>query len=152
MARKTEFSFALLLSIGMIVGGICWLLYVKSFAATAERAEGKVTRNREGSDHKNRTTYTPEFEFKDKSGRTHIVVSDTSSRPADFSPGETVTVLYDPKQPQGARIDSVRQLYLWPLGMTIAGGILSLLFLGVRASLRKAATPCPPSTAAEKRP
>lgn len=142
MGKGKEFSFGLLLSTVMLLSGICWFLYVKSFAAAAERAEGTVLRNREVSDHKGRTTYAPEVSFKDKAGRSHIFASDTSSRPADFSEGEAVTVLYDPKHPKEARIDSIRQLYLWPLGLTIAGGIVSLLLLAVRANSRRmAATP-----------
>jgi len=103
--------------------------------ATAARADGIVTdlivdRDSDGE------TYHPHVRFVTAKGEPVEFTSSIGSNPAGFDIGEHVTILYDPSDPQDARIDSFVQLWFGPLfagvfGLVLAtaGGVVSIVFL-----------------------
>ena len=72
-------------------------------------------------------TYAPRFEFKTPDGESWSVLSSTSSMPAGFRVGDEVRVVYDPSDPNDAKIDAVMQLWFMP----ILVGIVGIVALGV---------------------
>ncbi|MBV7258363.1 DUF3592 domain-containing protein [Erythrobacter crassostreae] len=68
----------------------------------------------------NGTTYAPVVEWQDNRGAKHTFTSSTSSYPASFARGDSVTVIYDPDRPGKAIIDSFGQRFT---GIFIFGGI-----------------------------
>jgi hypothetical protein len=69
--------------------------------------------------------YRPVFAFS-LDGRTIEFPSQSSSRPAGFQEGETVDILYNPKNPKDAKVNSFDALWL---------GVIVALFLGLVSSL-----------------
>ena len=59
--------------------------------------------------------------FQDAQGRNHTVTSSTgSSRPA-YEVGQQVRVLYDPADPQQARLHGFAELWLFPVTFSSIG-------------------------------
>ena len=109
------------MSIGAGFGWFSW-----SLLAVAQRAEGTVVRlvsNQAGNN--NRGSVAPVVEFHCE-GERHEFQSWLSTSPPQFDVGEKVTVLYDPRDPSHARIESFVTLWLFPV---IFGGIGAVMFL-----------------------
>lgn len=69
-------------------------------------------------------TYAPVFEFKAKNGDIFNVKSNTSSNPPSFEINEKVEVIYDPQNPNKAKINTFFQLYL----IEFILGIIAIIF------------------------
>lgn len=67
------------------------------------------------------TSFAPEFTFTGVDGKSYTVTSSTSSDPPAFAEGQTVRVLYDPRDPGSARIDTFGQIWGLAVGFGIAG-------------------------------
>lgn len=91
--------------------------------ATAARADGTVIDLIESRDSESET-YHPRVRFVTVSGESVEFTGSVGSDPPGFDIGERVTVLYDPANPSGARIDAFFQLWFAPLAI----GILATLF------------------------
>jgi hypothetical protein len=74
-------------------------------------------------------SFYPVFRFTDVRGQPFTVRSHLGSRPASRHVGEVVPVLYDPANPDGARIASFANLYL----ATSITTVLGLIFGGMGA-------------------
>lgn len=87
-------------------------------------------------------TWRPVFEFKDSQGSVHRVTEPFGSRPAMFSKGESVRVLYDATNPEDAHIDALKVLWLAPGVASVAGVVLTLIgwFLRRRAARKSQET------------
>jgi hypothetical protein len=114
-----------------LVIGIVLTIRTYGFTSSAERTQGEVVAM-EGTDAK-----APVVSFKDRRGIEHQIISSVASSPPSFAVGETVEVLYDPANPDEARIDSFFQLWFGAfLGLVMGGGALFLtlifIFLGPR--------------------
>lgn len=125
-------------SVGLLFAGLGGWFYVsdQQMAKNASRTSGTVIAldRRRGSE--GGSTYAPVVEWTDREGTRHEFTSSTSSNPAAFDRGESVTVMYDPAKPGQAKIDSFGQRFLLPLifvGMgsvfAIIGGVMVFLFL-----------------------
>lgn len=77
----------------------------------------------------NDNTYKPVFEFVDRNDRKHRGVGSVASSPPAFHRGEEVRVLYNPSDPEGARLDSFLENWFLPV---LFGG-MGTLFAGVAA-------------------
>ena len=75
-----------------------------------------------------RPTYAPVFTYA-VAGQTYRVTSELATSPASFSVGESVTVRYDPANPQAGRIDSFANRWLLLLIAAGVGGLLTLIGL-----------------------
>lgn len=61
------------------------------------------------------TMYKPVFEFQDTSNISREFVSSVSSRPAAYQIGETVKVVYNPKDFKEVKVISYWGLYRWSI-------------------------------------
>jgi len=91
-------------------------------------------------------TFAPVFRFDVPGSNPVTVVSNVSSNPPAFHPGESVTIHYDKDNPQHAVIDSFMQLWLGQLicgfiGAVFTGIGLMTLALGRRANPAKLLQP-----------
>lgn len=94
------------------------------------RTSGTVVENRELQDSEGRS-YTPIVEFQ-ADGRAIRFEGQNSSDPPAYRVGQRVEVIYDPAQPERARIYRFSELWLAPLLLTlvaVVGGLLSTLWL-----------------------
>ena len=66
------------------------------------------------------------FSFTDKEGKEYALKSSSGSNPPAYKTGDTVSVLYDPKDPTEARTDSFFDLWLGPV-LGVAMGIGSII-------------------------
>lgn len=112
----------LLLSFGMFVGNIL-------FTLRAERTTGIVVdyETRRGS--KGGATQAEVVEFQGPDGKTVRFVEKTSRSRFIMNTGHEVNVLYDPDNPEKARINSFWTLYISPIILLIVG--LSLMIFNV---------------------
>lgn len=137
------FGGVLFLVIGVcaLVGGIVWGVNTKKFVDGAERASGTVIeleRRQSGDDG---PSYYPVVRFTDAAGNDVTFTSSTGSNPPSKREGDKVDVLYDPRNPREAELDSFFSLWFGPL---MVGGLFGTIFplVGVAiilGSLRQAA-------------
>ena len=66
--------------------------------------------------------YAPVFEFATPDGKLHRVEGD-ASYPPSYKVGDEVSVLFDPADPGGARIETLASLWLGVLLTGLGGGI-----------------------------
>ena len=72
--------------------------------------------------------YAPLFEFATPDGLVHRIEGDASSPPR-YRVGDEVSVLFDPADPGGARVETFAGLWLGVLLTTLGGGLTSLVAL-----------------------
>jgi hypothetical protein len=124
--------------LGMLVGAFFIYANTSSFIAGASEAEGKVValdRSRSSSNSgSSSTTYRPVVEFTSATGKRVEFTSNVGSSPPSHHVGERVTVLYNPAEPQAARIKSFFQLWfgfliVFALGLIFAAVGLTMIFV-----------------------
>ncbi|MGA2539279.1 MAG: DUF3592 domain-containing protein [Terracidiphilus sp.] len=85
-----------------------------------------------------RITYAPVFRFQVPGSHFYTVVSNVSSSPPAFHPGESVTIHYDKDNPEHAVIDSFMQLWLGQLVFGCVGAVFTGISLMILVKSRKA--------------
>jgi hypothetical protein len=126
--------------------GIIFAVLTEAFVRSAIETNGKIVDLFPAFNQEDRTTsYAPIFSFITTDGRTYTITSNTSSNPPEFSPGQNVAVLYDPRNPSHARLKSTVQLWLVslicaPLGAFYAVLGFVLLYFDRRYSRKLAAS------------
>lgn len=123
-----------------IIGGAMvffgWRSYntTKNFMDRAERASGTVVEvvARSGTDSNGNPTtyYYPVVEFRTASGQSVRQQAATGSNPPSHRVGETVEMVYDPSDPQGARINDFTSIWLLPAVLLGIGAIFALAGVG----------------------
>lgn len=125
----------LLLGLGLLTGGYFTWKSTNSFLATAVKTEGKVIDlERESSkDSKGNTSYTyyPQISFTTANNEDITFRGSSGSNPPSYSRGDIVEVLYDPKNPPNASINSFFSLWLGPIILGVLGGIITLVGFGI---------------------
>lgn len=111
----------------------------KGFLGSAIKANGVISalKNTHGE---HGTSYAPVVRFEDASKITHEVTSRFSSSPPGFSVGEKVEVLYQPSDPDNARINTFWQVWGPTLLSAMIGGgfmLVSLLFVNRARSIAR---------------
>jgi hypothetical protein len=130
------------IGIGMLVGSFFIFSNTTSFIRRAEQAEGKVIDlERSRSSSSSSSTYRPVVEFTTATGKRIEFTSSVGSSPPSHRVGEPVTVLYNPADPQSARIKSFFQLWFGFLivcfmGLVFAAIGLSMIFVRARGRKR----------------
>ena len=110
------------IGIALLVGAAALVLNTRNFIANAARTTGTVVELREVRDSDDGSiTYKPVVNFTAPDGISVTFESSFSSRPAAYSVGESVEVLFAPGEPSKARIDGFGSLWLGPLIMSILG-------------------------------
>jgi Protein of unknown function (DUF3592) len=112
----------LALGVGLLLASAATFVHTKRFMAGAEHATGTVIDLSEDFSSDDETVH-PVVRFTTAEGRTVDFRSSTgSSSPPDV--GDRVDVLYDPDDPQDAKLSGFFDLWLW----TIALGGLGIAF------------------------
>jgi uncharacterized protein DUF3592 len=128
--------------IGMLVASFFVFSNTTSFIGRAVEANGKVTDLERSRSSNSSTTYRPVVEFTTATGKRIEFVSSVGSSPPSHRVGEAVKVLYNPTDPQSARIKSFFQLWFGFLIVFVLGLVFAAVGLGVifvRARGRKRA-------------
>lgn len=127
------------LTVGIVfslVGGLLALIGVFLFIRTrifigkAQEAKGTVIQmvySRTSSSSGSGGGYAPVYQFRTFDGQNIVIQDSLSSNPPRFQVGQEIEVLYDPGNPQKARLNKWMNLYFVPL---LLGGI-GLIFGGV---------------------
>jgi hypothetical protein len=128
-----------LVSIGMLIGGFFFASSTLSFKANSSSAEGVVIDLTRKYSSDGGATYAPVVAFKDTSGTEITFTTGMASNPPAYTKGEKVSVMYNPGDPQDARIDTFFQLWFPALILSVMGLIfllasLSMIIKTVRGS------------------
>ena len=108
-----------------LVVAVIWTISVWRFKSRAAEAEGTVVKLATDGN-----VFTPVVACSDRSGVRHQARMGVSSSSPDLDVGDTVPVLYDPADPEDARIDSFLLLWLGPLIFWLLGvGSLAMTLL-----------------------
>ncbi|MDR5769106.1 MULTISPECIES: DUF3592 domain-containing protein [unclassified Caballeronia] len=103
------------------------------FSANAVAVQGHVTGNtwQQSSDSRNRNGrkgyYYPEVDFTTSEGHRIKFTGSLGYGSPAYSPGDAVTVLYNPAMPEAAMIDSTAERMMTPLMLGGMGGIFALV-------------------------
>jgi len=122
----------LVIGIGMLIGFTLTYRQSRAFIAGAERSDGEVVDveyNRRPRDSTG--MYCPVFQFMTKDGHKIRVTSKIRSSSPSYHKGAKVTVLYDPKIPENAAIQSFLDLYFLPMVF----GLIGVGFTGAGAGM-----------------
>lgn len=128
--------------IGMLVASFFVFSSTTSFISRALEANGKVTDLERSRSSNSSTTYRPVVEFTTATGKRIEFVSSVGSSPPSHRVGEAVKVLYNPTDPESARIKSFFQLwfgFLIVFGLGLVFAAVGLGMILVRARGRKRA-------------
>ena len=116
----------LLFGVGALVGGIVWGVNTKRFVDGASRASGTVIElQRRQSSSDDSPSYYPVVRFTDAGGKDVTFTSSTGSNPPSKREGDKVDVLYDPRNPEKAELNSFFALWFGPL---MVAGLFGTLF------------------------
>jgi hypothetical protein len=108
-----------------MVLGLFFFLSNRTFVKNAIRTEGRIIDVKQVRTRDGKTSHKSIFVFTDKNNKEHwIDPSIRISSPA-YEAGDTVSVLYSPKKPIEAKIESF--IYLW--GASAACGASGVCFL-----------------------
>ncbi len=117
------------LTVGIVFIAVGCLLLTTSYFLTRKTLHLKhvglhtqgivVLLERSGSEH------YPVFRFKDAKGRSFEIRSSVSS--VSYSPGDKLTVVYDPDQPLSAQIDDAMSMYFGPVFIALFGSVFLMV-------------------------
>jgi len=127
--QGSAFLFGIFLLIGLgLLGGAAFLaLDTRSDIARADKADGSVIDLIGERDSDGDTIYYPRVRYVTLSGTPVEFTGSVGSSPPAFAVGEPVSVLYDPAEPEQARIDSFFQLWFAALIL----GVIGLVFAAI---------------------
>ena len=120
---------------GLVFGGVGFLLAAlalfflirtRIFIRNSQLTQGTVTQMVYSSDSES-GGYTPVFRFRTLEGQEIEVSGSLRSNPPQFQVGQTIDVLYNPDNPQKARIKKWMNLYF----VSALLGFLGLVFGGI---------------------
>ena len=115
----------ILVGVSLLIGSYFIYQNNKSFVSEAILTEGTVVDlQRTRSSDSNSYHYRPVVLFTIKTGESIEFISSTGSNPASYTKGEKVEVLYDPSDPQSARIKEFFSLW----GTTVILGSMGAVF------------------------
>lgn len=105
-----------IVGLGFLAAALFFWVQAKKFVDTASTAQGTVVELIRRTSQKGSETYAPMVAFVTHTGEQRTFLSSIGSKPAYFSVGESVEVLYNVTD---ARINTLGQLWLGP---SLAGG------------------------------
>jgi len=114
----------LLIGLGALPGSVYFYVKEKQFEKIAVSAPGTVIdliKKERRSDNNRRTlVYVPVIQFTDQNGKLQEYHSPHGSNPPDYKHGDKVMILYEPDNPEFAKMDDW-QRYLWVVVFGIFG-------------------------------
>ena len=122
--------------VGMLLAAIAIFLFIRTriFLSTAQEVKGTVVRMVYSHSSEGGGGYSPVYQFRTLEGQTIEAGDSMSSNPPMFHEGQVIDVLYDPRNPQKARIKKWMSLYfvsmlLGGMGLIFGGiGVVMLVF------------------------
>ena len=117
----------------MIALGAFFYFRTKSFSEKAQEVKGTVTELAYDSDSEGSGYYTI-FQFTTTSGQVIEKTGNIRSSPPAHQVGEVIDVLYDPANPNDARIKKISSLYFLPLLFGFMGFIFGGIGVGLLVS------------------
>lgn len=103
------------------------LIRTRGFINKAQEVKGTVIQMVYSHGSEGGEGYSPVYQFKTIDGQTIVVTDSLSSNPPMFHAGQIIDILYDPENPQKARIKKWMSLYFVP---ALLGG-MGLIFGGI---------------------
>ena len=109
----------------MGAGGVAIFNHMRAFAATATTCTGKLVAyesllsDSDGLTNRRAANHYPVVEFVDSNGTKRRFTASTGSNQKPYDLGAEVTVVYDPKDPEDADIES--KLYQWMIPALVSG-------------------------------
>jgi hypothetical protein len=120
-----------LAGVGMLTGSFFAWRSFADFSAHAKSVDGVVVDLAYLQSSKGRGTYAPVAEFTAADGsKVHVTGSVSSSSPA-YSRGDHLRILYDPANPEHARIDSFSETWFGPVLLAGMGTVFALVGGGI---------------------
>ncbi|WP_428667886.1 DUF3592 domain-containing protein [Runella sp.] len=141
MKKAAELFVSIIFSVvGIAITAGGWYAYQsqKKFVAIAQKTSGVVTALEYSRSRKGGGSYYPIVEFQTPEGRTFSFRSDVGSNPAPYDRGEQVEVLYNPHDPNEAKLTGFWNL--WGLAAIFAGlgSVFTAIGIGTMvASIRR---------------
>lgn len=122
--------------VGFLLAAIAIFLFIRTriFLSTAQEVKGTVIRMVYSHSSEGGGGYSPVYQFRTIEGQTIEAGESMSSNPPMFHEGQIIDVLYDPRNPQKARIKKWMSLYfvsvlLGGMGLVFGGiGVVMLVF------------------------
>ena len=116
-------------SVGFVLGALAlfFLIRTRAFIGRSREAKATVTQMVYSSDSDGGGGYSPIFRFRTLEGQEIEAREKLRTNPPQFKAGQTIDVLYDPDNPQKARIKKWFNLYFLPALL----GFLGLVFGGI---------------------
>ena len=114
---------ALAIGCASIAGALICTVRTAQFLARASKTSGEVIAMHASSGGKGGVMYRPIFTFTNGAGTVQTQRSSMNFAEDSFQPPQSVTVLYNPSNPEDARIDSLRTLWLTPFYFTVWGAL-----------------------------
>jgi hypothetical protein len=111
----------------LAVIGVFLFIRTRMFISKAQEVKGTVIRMVYRHSSEGGGGYSPVYQFRTITGQTIEVQDGLSSNPPMFHEGQIIDVLYDPENPQKARIKKWLSLYF----VSILLGGLGLIFGGI---------------------
>jgi hypothetical protein len=111
--------------------GVFLLIRTRIFISKAQEVKGTVIQMVYSHSSEGGGGYSPVYQFKTITGQTITVTDGLSSNPPMFKTGQTIDVLYDPENPEKARIKKFMSLYF----VSILLGGMGLIFGGIGIGL-----------------
>lgn len=113
--RRGMSAVSLLFGLALLLGGGYFLERQREFIARSVAAEGRVIENeRVRGRSSSRSSYRAIVRFTDQRGEPVLYHDSIAFNPPSFSVGQSVTIFYDPQNPQDAMIDRGAKNYLIP--------------------------------------
>lgn len=122
-------NIIVLLAAIMLLGISAYLfINTRKFVSAATKTKGTIVRLDPRPGSKGGTVYLPFFEFRTLDGQVHTVAHDSAQKPPQYKVGQSIDVLYNPENPQDAKISGSTNLYLLPVILAVGGVVASIAF------------------------
>ena len=108
----------------ILLVGVVWLTRAALFAHRAVRVTGQIVDNAEVRGAGTGVIYYPVYVFTDAAGVRYTQRAVIGSSRAEFSPAQSVAVLYDPKSPKDSKIEPLGSVWAGPL-FAVGFGVLA---------------------------
>jgi cytochrome c oxidase assembly protein Cox11 len=131
MALMIGLTFAVIGLVALVIG-ILWIRSTKERLKTMINHTGTVVEKVRVEHPGETANFYPVVEFKTQTGEVFRFEGKTSGPENEYKIGEQVEILYDPQDPQGAMINSWKELWFPSIAMMIIGG--GMLVLGIASS------------------
>jgi hypothetical protein len=131
MALMIGLTFAVIGLVALVIG-ILWIRSTKERLKTMINHTGTVVEKVRVERPGETANFYPVVEFKTQTGEVFRFEGKTSGPENEYKIGEQVEILYDPQDPQGAMINSWKELWFPSIAMMIIGG--GMLVLGIASS------------------